>query len=107
MFKPPCNPKTNRWIKTKAERSLAQLLASGRTPKQMDAALPGIHRTIEKATQEVTAAKKALKPIPAKIPASELNPDAKLARHLLHQGGTINYRASRSPSPPTGPTAPT
>lgn len=118
-----------------AERSLAQLLASGRTPKQMNAALPGIHRTIEKATQGLAAAKKALQPIPAKIPANELNPDAQLARphlkrrsmqmvlrllafnaeawladrlnaylndpdeyraitrHLLHQGGTINYSA--------------
>ena len=116
-----------------AERSLAQLLASGGTPREMNAALPGIHRRIEKAAQEVVAAKKALKPIRAKLPANELNPDAKLARphlkrrgmqmvlrllafnaeawladhlnaylndpdeyraitrHLLHQGGTINY----------------
>ena len=68
-----------------AERSLAQLLASGRTPKQMNAALPDIHRTIEKATQGLAAAKKALKPIPAKIPANELNPDAQLARPHLQR----------------------
>ena len=118
-----------------AERSLAQLLAGGDTPKQMNAALPGIHRRIEDATQDLAAAKTALKPIRAKLPANELNPDAQLARphlrrrgmqmvlrllafnaeawladrfnaylddpdeyraitrHLLHQGGTINYSA--------------
>ena len=68
-----------------AERSLAQLLASGRTPKQMNAALPGIHRRIEKATQALADAKKALKPIRAKLPANTLNPDAKLARPHLQR----------------------
>ncbi|MEV8183411.1 putative transposase [Specibacter sp. NPDC078692] len=70
-----------------AERSLARLLAAGGTPKQMNAALPGVHRRIEKAIQDLAAAKKALKPIPAKIPATELNPDAQLARpHLQRRG---------------------
>ncbi|MDJ0315546.1 putative transposase [Arthrobacter sp. H35-D1] len=68
-----------------AERSLAQLLASGGTPKQMNAALPGIHRRIEKATQALADAKKTLKPIRAKLPANTLNPDAKLARPHLQR----------------------
>ncbi len=68
-----------------AERSLAQLLAGGGTPKQMNAALPGIHRRIEDAAQDLADAKKALKPIRAKIPANELDPEAKLARPRLER----------------------
>ena len=49
----------------------------------MNAALPGIHRRIEKDTQGLADAKKALKPIPARLPANELNPNAKLARPHL------------------------
>ncbi len=91
-----------------AERSLAQLLASGGTPKQMNAALPGIHRRIEKATQDLADAKKALKPIRAKIPANELNPDAQLARpHLKRRSMQMVLRLlafNTAPSPPTSST---
>ena len=68
-----------------AERSLAQLLAGGGTPREMNAALPGIHRRIEKATHTLVDAKKTLKPIRAKLPANTLNPDAKLARPHLQR----------------------
>lgn len=116
-----------------AERSLAQMLAGPGTPKQMNAALPGIHRSIATATRELEQAKQALAPIRAKLPANVLDPDAQRARprlerrglqmvlrllafnaeawlaehlntyltdpdeyrailrHLLHQGGTVDY----------------
>ncbi len=77
------NVKTAETDLAAAERSLAQLLATDDTPKQMNAALPGVHRRIEKATKAVAAAKTALRPIPAKVLATELNPDAKLARPHL------------------------
>ena len=51
----------------------------------MNVALPGIHRRIEKAAQALADAKKALKPIRAKLPANTLNPDAKLARPHLQR----------------------
>jgi hypothetical protein len=115
------------------ERSLAQLLAGSGSPKQMNAALPGIHRKIAAATRSLEKAKLALAPIRAKVPANMLDPDAKRARprlerrglqmvlrllafnaeawlaehlntyladpdeyrttlrHLLHQGGTVDY----------------
>ncbi len=79
--------KTAETTLANAERSLAQLLASGDTPKQLNAALPRIHRNIEDAAEKIAAAKKALKPIPAKIPANELDPDGQLARpHLQRRG---------------------
>src|SRR5665647_473995 len=70
-----------------AERALPQLLNSKGTPKQKNAALPGAHRRIEKATAAVEDAKTALKPVPAKVLATELDPDAKRARpHLARRG---------------------
>ena len=116
-----------------AERSLAHTLAGPGTPKQMNAALPGIHRAIAAAIRELEQAKQSLAPIPAKLAANALDPDAKRARprlerrglqmvlrllafnaeawlaehlnsyltdpneyrailrHLLHQGGTVDY----------------
>jgi len=71
----------------KAERALPQLLTSGGTPKQLNAALPGLHRQIQKATAALEAAKTALRPIPAKIAATELDPDAKRARPRLERRG--------------------
>jgi len=119
-----------------AERALPQLLNGGDTPKQLNASLPGAHARIRAAQAALDEAKTALKPIPAKVPATELDPDAKRARphlarrglqmvlrllafnaeawlaehldayladpdeyraitrHLLHQGGQINYGAT-------------
>ncbi len=70
-----------------AERALPQLLAGPGTPKQINAALPRAHRRIEAASRAVTAAKTALRPIPAKIAAIELDPNATRARpHLARRG---------------------
>lgn len=117
-----------------AERALPQLLNDPATTlAQKNAALPRAHRRIQEATDAVAAAKAELRPIPAKVPATDLDPDAKRARphlarrglqmvlrllaynaeawlaehlnayladpdeyraitrHLLHQGGTIDY----------------
>jgi len=70
-----------------AERALPQLLAGPGTPKQMNAALPGVHRRIEAATRAVEATKTALRPVPAKILATELDPNAKRARPRLARRG--------------------
>lgn len=70
-----------------AERALPQLLTSGATPKQLNAQLPGLHRQIQKATRALEATKTALRPIPAKIAATDLDPDAKRARPRLEHRG--------------------
>jgi transposase len=70
-----------------AERTLPQLLAGPATPKQMNAALPTLHQQIEKATRTLEAAKTALRAIPAKIAATELDPNAKRARPRLERRG--------------------
>jgi hypothetical protein len=70
-----------------AERALPQMLAGPDTPKQKNAALPRIHRAIEAATAELETAKAELKPIPAKIAANELDPNAKRARPRLERRG--------------------
>ena len=70
-----------------AERALPQLLAGPGTPKQKNAALPGLHTKIEAATQSVADAKTALRPVPAKVPATDLDPNAQRARpHLARRG---------------------
>src|SRR5450759_3822744 len=70
-----------------AQRALPQLLAGPGTPKQKNAALPAAHRRIETATAALGDAKTALRPIPAKVLATTLDPDAKLARpHLQRRG---------------------
>ena len=70
-----------------AERALPQLLNGGGTPKQLNAALPGAHARIRDAQTAVAAAKAALKPVPAKVLATELNPHAKRARPVLARRG--------------------
>ncbi len=70
-----------------AERALPQLLNSDGTPKQKNTALPGAHTRIRQATTELAEAKAVLKPIPAKVPATELDPDAKRACPLLARRG--------------------
>ncbi|HNV11683.1 MAG TPA: helix-turn-helix domain-containing protein [Propionibacteriaceae bacterium] len=70
-----------------AERALPHLLNSGQTPKQLNAALPGAHARIRHAQTTLEHAQAALKPIPAKLPATDLDPDAKRARpHLARRG---------------------
>ncbi len=70
-----------------AERALPQLLAGPGTPKQKNAALPAAHRRIEQATTTLGDAKTALRPTPAKVAATTLDPNAKLARpHLARRG---------------------
>ncbi len=70
-----------------AERALPQLLNSGGTPKQLNAALPGAHARIRAAHTALAEAKATLKPVPAKVLATELDPDAKRARpHLARRG---------------------
>jgi transposase len=70
-----------------AERALPQLLNSQGTPKEKNAALPGVHARIDTAIAATSDAKTALRPIPAKVLATDLDPDAKLARpHLARRG---------------------
>jgi transposase len=70
-----------------AERALPQMLAGPGTPKQMNAALPGLHQQIENAKTALAEAKTALRPIPAKVPATDLDPDAKRARPRIERRG--------------------
>jgi len=70
-----------------AERALPQLLAGGSTPAQMNTALPGLHDQIQTATHALADAKTALRPIRAKVLATTLDPDAKLARPRIERRG--------------------
>jgi len=70
-----------------AERALPQILTADRTPKQMNAALPKLHKQIKIATGAVEQAKTDLRPIPAKIMATDLNPGAQRARPRLERRG--------------------
>ena len=70
-----------------AERALARLLADPRTPAEINAELPGANRRIETAAAELEQAKTKLRPIPAKIAATDIDPDAKRARQRLERRG--------------------
>ncbi len=70
-----------------AERALPQLLAGPSTPKQKNAELPDAHRRIETAKTDLAEAKVALRPIPAKIPATNIDPGAKRAHQRLERRG--------------------
>jgi len=70
-----------------AERALPQLLAGPSTPAQKNAELPGAHRRIETAKTKLAEAKEALRPIPAKIPATNIDPDIQRARQRLERRG--------------------
>jgi hypothetical protein len=70
-----------------AERALPQLLNSAGTPAHKNAQLPSAHRRIEQATAALADAKAVLKPVPAKIAATELDPDAKRAYPRLARRG--------------------
>ena len=63
-----------------AERELATLLTSPELPAAAkNKAIPPAEKKITKARDAVTAAKAALKPIPAKLPASQVTPGAQKA----------------------------
>jgi hypothetical protein len=70
-----------------AERALPQLLAGPGSPKQMNAALPKLHKRIAVATGALADANTALRAVPAKIAATDLDPDAKRARPRLERRG--------------------
>ena len=68
-----------------AERELARLLADPAiTPAVKNASIPALQDKITRARRAVTAAAAARKDIPAKLPASAIDPDAKVA--LLRTG---------------------
>jgi hypothetical protein len=68
-----------------AGRGLAALLADpGLTPAAKNARIPGLEKSITRARAAAAAAVTARKPVPAKLPASDINPDAKTA--LLRAG---------------------
>jgi len=68
-----------------AERALAGLLADPAvTPAAKNAAIPAMQKKITRARQAVAAATAARKDIPAKLPASAIDPGAKIA--LLRTG---------------------
>ena len=70
-----------------AERALPQLLAGPATTKQKNADRPGAHRRIEAATRTREQARAALRPVPAKVAATELDPDATRARPRIERRG--------------------
>jgi len=70
-----------------AERALPQMLTGPGTPKQMNAALPTLHKQIAVATRALDSAKTALRTIPAKVLATDLDPDAQRARPRLERRG--------------------
>ena len=68
-----------------AERGLAALLADpGLIPAAKNARIPGLQKNITRARAAAAAAVTARKPVPAKLPANDINPDAKTA--LLRAG---------------------
>ena len=68
-----------------AERELAGLLTDPAiTPAAKNKAIPALQEKITRARQAVTAATAARKDIPAKLPASDIDPDARVA--LLRTG---------------------
>ena len=68
-----------------AERELAGLLTDPAiTPAAKNKAIPALQEKITRARQAVTAATTARKDIPAKLPASDIDPDARVA--LLRTG---------------------
>lgn len=71
-----------------AERALPQMLNDQDTTlATKNKALPGAHRRIREATDAVAAAKKTLRPIPAKVPATDLDPGVQRARPRLERRG--------------------
>ena len=88
---PPRGPQTTRRRAGRAGRRGTGVTATagrGRNPKQLNAALPAAHQRIAAAAAAaVTQATTALKPIPAKIAATDLDPHAQRARPRLARRG--------------------
>jgi transposase len=70
-----------------AERALPQLLAGPGTVAQINATTPNVQRRIEAAADALEHAKAALRAVPAKVLATELDPTAKRARPRLPRRG--------------------
>jgi len=70
-----------------AERALAQLLAGPASATDKNLALPALSAAVEAATDLLEASKAALKPIPARIAATDLDPGAKRARSRIERRG--------------------
>jgi transposase len=70
-----------------AERALPQMLAGPGTPAQMNAALPKLHQRIEDARTALDQAKATLRPLPAKVAATDLDPHAKRAHPRIERRG--------------------
>jgi len=70
-----------------AERALPQLLTGPGTPAHKNAELPKAHRRIAATTTELAQARQALRPLPAKIAATDIDPDTTRARPRLEHRG--------------------
>jgi transposase len=71
-----------------AERALAQSLCDpGRSVEETNAQIAGLHHAVDLATVALTSAQGALVGIPAKVPATELDPGAKRAKMRLERRG--------------------
>jgi hypothetical protein len=71
-----------------AERALAQALCDpDRGAEEINAATAGLHGDIEKAKEALAVEKEALKKVPAKVPATELDPRAERAKMRLERRG--------------------
>ena len=73
---------------TAAQRALAQVLTTRDiSVNQVNAAIPKLQHDVTRATTALDTARAALKTIPAKLPATTLDPDAKRATPLLRRRG--------------------
>lgn len=70
-----------------AERALPQLLAGPGTTEQINAAIPELEQQIALATRALDQAKTALRAVPAKVLATDLDPNAQRARPRLERRG--------------------
>ena len=71
-----------------AERALAQVLCDpDQRVQAKNAAATGLARAVERATRAVTAAREALEKVPAKVAATDLDPDARRATMRLERRG--------------------
>ncbi len=77
-----------------AANALPQLLARPDTPQQKNAAMANVHRRIDKAAAALNDAVAALRPVPAKVAATQLDPNAKRASSHLARRGPANGPAA-------------
>ena len=85
-----------------AERELAGLLTDPAiTPAVKNAAIPALQDNITRARQAVTAATTARRPIPAKLPASDIDPDARGPRCCAPGAAACRWSFGSSPTTPS------